>query len=124
MFGLSGRQIFLLLVFLAILFASAQYLPPYYAAFQFNDFIRQEVKYAVTARRSIPKVRDRVIEKAGELGIEIDPTDVQITRRGPSFTLDLEYRFPIDLKVYKHELVFNVSENGEVWEDARDRTRP
>ena len=30
----------------------------------------------------------------------------------------VEYHWPIDLKVYKHELVFHPSENGEIFENA------
>src|SRR5262245_41326692 len=50
MFGLSGRQLLFLLVFIAILFAATQYGSAYFAAIQFNDFVRQEVKYALTAK--------------------------------------------------------------------------
>src|ERR1700741_4120398 len=106
MFGLNGRQIFILLVLIAVLFAGTQYVPPYFDAFQFNDFIRQEVKFAVSARRSTEDIRNSVVQKAKELNIPITPRDIKITRRGPAFTLDLEYRFPIDLRVYKHDLVF------------------
>ena len=42
MFGLSGRQIFLLLLLVALLFAGTQYVPAYFSAFQLNDFVRQE----------------------------------------------------------------------------------
>jgi hypothetical protein len=121
MFGLSGRQIFILLVLAASIFTAAQYIPPYYTAFQFNDFVRQEVKYAATARRSIADIRRHVVEKAEELGIpDITARSIEIKRSGPSFTLDLEYRFPIDLKVYQHELIFTVSESGEAFGDDSD----
>ena len=52
MFGLSGRQIFILLILIALLFAGAQYVPAYFAAFQFNDYVRQEVKYAASSRKT------------------------------------------------------------------------
>ena len=60
MYGLSGRQIFILLVLVAILFAGSQYVPAYFAAFQFNDYIRQEVKYAVTNRKT-PEMMDQSV---------------------------------------------------------------
>src|SRR5215813_320771 len=120
MFGLSGRQIFILLVLVAVLFTSAQYVPAYFAAFQFNDFIRQEVKFAVTNRKTPEKIRVNIVEKANELGIPLMPKDIHITKRGPSFTVDFEYRLPINLKVYRHELVFHPQESGEVFENASD----
>ena len=118
MFGLSGRQIFILLVLIVFLFAATQYVPAYFAAFQFNDFIRQEVKFAVTNRKTTEKLRIDITEKASELGIPIQARDIHITRRGPAFTLQLEYRWPINMRVYHHDLVFHASESGEFFENA------
>ena len=120
MFGLNGRQIFILLTLLVILFAATQYGPAYYAAFQFNDYMRQEVKFAVTNKTTPEKVRSNLVQRANELGIPLSPRDVHITRRGPAFTVDLEYRWPINMRLYRHELVFHVSESGEVFENASD----
>jgi hypothetical protein len=97
-------------------FAATQYIPPYYDAFQFNDFIRQEVKFAVSSRKSTDDIRNSVVQKAKELNIPITQRDIKITRRGPAFTLDLEYHFPIDLRVYQHDLVFHANESGEVFD--------
>lgn len=118
MFGLSGRQLLFLLVFIGLLFAATQYVPAYFAAFQFNDFIRQEVKYAVTAKRDIDAVRSDILQKAAELGIPLEKTDIHSTKRGPSFTVEFDYYWPINLRVYKHDLVFHVSESGEIFENA------
>jgi hypothetical protein len=116
MFGLNSRQLIGLVIFTLLLFAASQYVPPYVNAFQFNDFIRQEVKFAAPSRRTIEDVRTAVVQKAKEFNIALNPRDVKITRRGPSFTLNLEYRFPIDLRVYQHELVFQANESGEAFE--------
>ena len=120
MFGLSGRQIFILLVLVGLLFAGTQYGPAYFAAFQFNDYIHQEVTFAVTNRKSPEMLRGEIVQKADDLGIKVTPKDIRITRRGPAFTLELEYHWPIDLKVYKHELVFHSLESGEIFENASD----
>ena len=118
MFGLSGRQLLILLVFVVLLFAAVQYVPTYFAAYQFNDYIRQEVKYAGTSRRTPETIRTGILQEANDLGISITKNDVRITQRGPSFTLEVEYRWPIDLKVYRHELIFHPSATGEVFENA------
>ena len=120
MFGLNGRQIFILLVLVGLLFAGAQYVPAYFAAFQFSDFVRQEVKFAVTNRKNPERLRIDVAQRAGELGITIKPKDVRITRRGPAFTLEVDYRWPINMKLYQQELAFHVSESGEIFENASD----
>lgn len=115
MFGLGFRQIFILLIFVAFLYAAAQYVPAYVSAYQFNDFVHQEVKYAANARKTTEQVRASVMEKAKEMEISLVPRDVHVTRRGPSFTLDVDYHFPIDLRVYRQDLAFHASESGEVY---------
>ena len=52
MFGLNARQVFLLLLLIAALFAGAQYIPVYFKALQFNDFIKSEARFAGTSRKS------------------------------------------------------------------------
>jgi len=118
MFGLSGRQVFFLLVLVALLFAASQYIPAYFSAFQFNDFVRQEVKYASSSRKTADALRTDILEKASELGIPITKKDIRITSRGPSFTLEVDYQWPIDMKLYRHELLFHTSESGELFENA------
>jgi hypothetical protein len=118
MFGLNGRQVFFILVFVAVLFAATQYGPAYFAAFQFNDFVRQEVKFAAAAQKDVDRVRNEILEKAMELGILLGRRDIRMTRRGPAVIVEFEYRWPIDLRVYQHDLVFHVSESGEMFENA------
>ena len=118
MFGLNSRQIFILLLLVGLLFAGAQYAPAYFAAFQLNDYIRQEVKYAATSRKTSDILRMEISRKAQDLEIPIAPKDIRITRRGPSFTLELDYRWPIDMKIYRHVLVFHTSQSGEIFENA------
>jgi len=119
MFGLSGRKLFFLVLIVALTIAGTQYAPAYFNAIQFNDFVRQEVKFAVSAKRSPDQIRNAIIQKAAELGIpNVTKNDIRISRRGPSFTLEMDYRFPINLRVYKHDLVFHISESGEVFENA------
>jgi len=120
MFGLSGRQILIIIVIAALFFAGSQYFPAYFAAFQFNDFVRQEVKYAATSRKTTDAVRESVLQKAGELGIPLNKKDIRITRRGPAFTIDIDYRWPIELKIYHHELTFHTSQTGEAFGNASD----
>jgi hypothetical protein len=76
----------------------------------------QEVKFALSAKRTPDDVRTHIVEQAKELEIPIDPHDVKISKRGPAFTVEFDYFIPIDLRVYKHDLSFHVSETGELFE--------
>ena len=41
--------------------------------------------------------------------MELDRTDnaTPMTKRGPAVTVEFEYHWPVDLRVYKHDLVFH-----------------
>jgi hypothetical protein len=118
MFGLKGRQVLILLLLIVLLFAGAQYAPAYFAAFQFNDYVRQEVKYAASSRKTADILRADILQKAKDLGIPLTKKDIHITQRGPSFTLEIEYHWPIDMKAYQHDLVFHAVASGELFENA------
>jgi len=115
MFGISLRKLFYLLVLVAVVFAGVQYGRAYLTRYQFEDSVRQTVKYAAASRKGPETIRREVLEKAEELGIDIGPKDVHITQRGPAFTLELEYDWTVDLKVYQHVLTFPISETGEMF---------
>jgi len=118
MFGLSGRQFFFLFILVALLFTGTQYLPAYFAAFQFSDFVHQEVRFAQSARKTSDLLRGEILQRASDLAIPITKKDIVITRRGPSFTLVIEYHWPINMRIYKHDLVFHISEDGEIFENV------
>jgi hypothetical protein len=116
MFGLTPRRVFFVAFIVAVIFLARQYVPPYFARFQFGDSVRQTVKYAATAQKNTDAVRREIAEAAEEYGIPIKPADILIVKRGPSFSVDIDYAWPIDLKVHKHDLQFHISESGEIFE--------
>jgi hypothetical protein len=83
--------------------------------YQFQDAVRQSVKYAASTRKNTEDVRREVVEKAQELGVDIGPRDIHITKRGPSFSLQFEYTWPVNLRVTQHVLTFNILETGEMF---------
>ena len=119
MFGLNTRQLFFLLLLVIAGSAAAVLVPVYYHAYQFADFVHQEVKYAVSARKSTEKVREEIVQQAKEEEIPIGPKDIHITRRGPAFTVEIDYLIPVDFRVYQRQLKFHVTESGEIFENDR-----
>ena len=116
MLGLNPKKLFSLLLLIVLVFVGVQFGRAYLTKYQFDDAVRQSVKYAAASRKGTEDVRREVVEKAEELGIEIGPKDIHISKRGPAFTLELEYEWVVDLRVSQHILTFEVSENGEVFE--------
>ena len=116
MLGLTPRRLFYIAFIVAVVFLARQYVPPYFSRFQFGDDVRQVVKYAAASRKDVDAVRREILQLAREEGIDITNKDIQITKRGPSFTVEVDYSWPIDLRVYQYELQFHVSEHGEIFE--------
>jgi len=119
MFGLKGRQLFLLLLLVLVIFAASQFIPVFFHAYQFSDNVHQSVKFAVSTRKSTEKVRSEIVELAKQFEIPVGPKDIHITRRGPAFTVEIDYQLPVNLRVYETNLSFNVTESGEIFENDR-----
>ena len=115
MLGLTPKRLVFIVFIVAVIFLARQYVPPYFARFQFGDDVRQTVKYAAPQGQSPEAVRAEVLRLAEEDGVEIGPENIEITRRGYSFTVDIRYTVPIDLRFHKHDLNFHISESGEVF---------
>ena len=115
MFGLSPKKLLILLLLLVVAFVGIQYGRAFLVRYEFDDSVRQSVKYAASTRKDPETVRREVLGKAQELGVDIGRNDVHITKRGPAFNLSIEYDWPVDLKVYQHVLTFEISEDGETF---------
>jgi hypothetical protein len=115
MLGLTPRRLVYIGFIVAVVFLGRQYIPPYFSRFQFGDDVRQTVKYAAASHQDPEAVRKEILRIAEDDGVDINPSDVQVTRRGYVFTVDIDYAWPIDLKIYKHDLNFHISESGEVF---------
>jgi hypothetical protein len=115
MFGISPKKLLMLLLLVAGIFVAVQYGNAYLTKYQFDDAVRQTVKYAGSTRKGTEDVRREVVEKADELGLDIGPKDIHITKRGPAFTLELTYTTTVNLRVYQHVLTFDISEQGEMF---------
>jgi hypothetical protein len=119
MFGLKPKFILLVLVIAAIGYVAAQYVPAYVTDFQLRDFVRQEVRFAAPARRTPEDVRRIVLEQAHEWGIDLTAKDIQLTRKGVLFSLEFDYEWPINLRLWDHTLHFSVSATGELFDSGR-----
>jgi|SRR5215207_5547429 len=116
MFGLTPRRVFIVAFIVAVIFVAKQHIPPYFSRFQFGDSVRQTVKYAAAARKNTDAVRREIAAAAEEYGIPIGPEDIQIVKRGPSFSVDIDYAWPVNLRLHHYDLKFHISESGEIFE--------
>ena len=74
------------------------------------------LRWPAASQKDVETVRREIVRVAEDHGLPIGPKDVVITKRGPSFSVDIDYSWPIDLRVHKYEMQFHVSESGELFE--------
>jgi len=120
MFGLKARQVFFIVFFAAAAYVGFQFITVYYHSFQFSDFVYQEVKFAASKRKSTEKVRASIADEARNTNIPVKPRDIHITKRGPSFSLEIDYLLIVDLRVYQHKWPQHVVTAGPLFEDDRN----
>ena len=115
MFGLTPRRVFFAAFVVAVIFLGKQYVPPLFSRFEFGDSVRQTVKYAAASGKDVDAVRRDIVSAAAEYEVPIGPKDVRITERGLSFSVDINYSWPIDLRFHKYDMQFHISESGEIF---------
>jgi hypothetical protein len=115
MFGLTLKRVFVIAVVGVLILAGTQYIPPYVVHYQLDNTVKNAVRFAAPARRSMDAVRRDVVAAAREAGIELTPEDISIERDGTQFTLSFAYTWPVNMRAYQQSLTFEISATGEAF---------
>lgn len=109
----SGRGylnlIVAVVVLLSLAYAGIKIVPVYVNNFELQDHMRQVAIRATVERTSMEAIQNSILEFAHDVDLPITRDDVKITYSGTRIIIDLDYKVPIDLKVYTLELHFTPS---------------
>jgi hypothetical protein len=97
------------LAIVAVFVMLARYFPVIYYSSMFNDFVKQE---AVQQNRVPPQLRQALLERANAYFLPVKPDDIEIKEGEGLIRVKVDYRVPVDLFVFKHELSFHASGAG------------
>lgn len=114
------KKLFLLAAVAIAILAAWQYVQAGLAWMNFTDDARQELKFAVGNKHTIDDVRRTLVELAKEQKFIVGPRDIHITRKRPAFYVEFDYSWPVNLWIYKHELKFHFSGEGEIYPNDRN----
>jgi hypothetical protein len=111
--GKIGLLIAVALVAIGI-FLGVKIIPVRVAAYEFRDFVEEECRFAAV-RKSDGEVRERILQKAEELRIPLDPKKLKLQRHGGEMIITADYEQPIDLSVTTYVFKFQVDERAPLF---------
>ena len=105
------KRVLIWVLFGAAFFVAIQYLPAYFYASEFDDFVKDEVKFAPT-RESTDKehLTDHITAASPHYGVHIDPKGITVQKTGNTgsnyrtLTVSVAYSIPVDLYYFTHQL--------------------
>jgi hypothetical protein len=111
------KLIFGILVIAASLYLGVQFVPVYYANYEFEDFIKTEATLQTYTSKPEADIRDGIFRKAQDLDIPISKEAIKVQRAGSTGTGSLNIQAPylvhLDLPGYPIDLHFDVSTNNK-----------
>lgn len=102
--GRIGTVIALALLGIGV-YIGAKIIPVRIAAFEFEDFVEQECRYAAV-KGSDEEIARRIMEKARDLEIPLDKKNLRVTRTRSEMIVAYSYVQPIDFKVTTYNYRF------------------
>jgi len=87
----------------AIGYAGFKVVPAYVNDYQFQDWIQQESRYALSGypKKSTDDIRNDVIKKAKELDLPIKSEDIRVSVSNTNVDISADYSVTFDLSVYQ-----------------------
>jgi hypothetical protein len=101
------RSIFGLVVIAAVFFGLWRVLPPIYANFQFQEWMTQESREASYKQITNRELQAEVQAKAEQLGIVLQPEELQVSKNASNVDIKADYAVTVDLLVYDLKLKFS-----------------
>src|SRR2546427_151844 len=102
------KLIFALAFLAAVAFVAIKVIPVYVNNYELTDDIHQLAVQATVDHSSAEGVQTKVLNYAKDLSLPIKREDVTV-RVGGEVRIDIDYRVPVDLKLYTFELHFTPS---------------
>ena len=105
------KRIFVLVLLGAMFFVGMQFFSVYFYAFEFDDFVQDELKFA-QAREDGTKehLTEHIKEQAQYYGLKVDPKNIVIDKTTDqdsgitTVSADVTYTTPVDLYYFVYQL--------------------
>ncbi len=104
---IAGVAVLLVLVAIGVLL-----IPPYVQNWKLQRYVNGLVDDPATAGQTSEVIRDKVVARAGSLGLPVHASDVQVTRPQSALRIDVLYIVHVDFAAYSVDLHFRPAAGG------------
>jgi hypothetical protein len=105
--GSRLKTLFVLALVFAMVYSAIKIVPIYVTDYQLQDTMQEEATFASINRKSADDIKADLEKKLTNLGIQVDPKDIQVSAYSGNVQISLEYTIPVDLTVYQLQLHFH-----------------
>ena len=95
----------------ALVYVSAEVIPPYFANYEFQDTIDTEARMGTYSTKGDEMIRDTVFKKAQDLEIPVTKEQIKVQHTGVGGTstvlIETDYTVHVDLPGYPMDLHFH-----------------
>lgn len=105
--GARVKTLFAVVILVVMIYSAIKIVPAYVTNYQLQDSLQEEATFATVNRKTADTIKTDVEQKLTNLGIQADPSTIQVTAVSGNVTISLEYTVPVDLTVYQLQLHFH-----------------
>jgi hypothetical protein len=111
------KLIFGVAVILVAIYLGVEFVPPYYANYEFEDALKNEALFGTNQATTEDVIRDNVYKKAQQLEIPITKEAIVVRKVGAmgngSVSIDAPYTVHLDLIAFPTDLHFDTSSTNK-----------
>jgi hypothetical protein len=111
------KMIFGLAVIVLSIYLGVEFVPVYYANYEFQDTLKNEALFGTNSATSEDTIRDNVYKKAHSLDIPIEKEAIMVHKTGTmgtgTVTIDAAYTVHVDLIAFPTDLHFDSSSTNK-----------
>ena len=94
-----------LLILVSLIYLGFKYIPVMVNTYSFRDYMEEEARYAAI-RKGDEDIRNRLYERARELTLPVEKSNIQVQRSRHEVTISVKYMVPIETPVFTHRWQF------------------
>ncbi len=95
-----------LLILVCLIYLGFKYIPVMVNTYSFRDYMEEEARYAAI-RKGDEEIRNRLYERARELTLPVEKSNIQVQRSRNEVTISVKYMVPIETPVFTHRWEFS-----------------